>query len=235
MPRGCCTLKEKRILWVDDEIDLLRSHIIFLEEKGYEVIGVSSGEEAIAALGERRFDLLLLDETMPGRSGLETLQGIKEIDANLPVIMITKNEAEDLMDQAIGMKIDDYLLKPINPLQIYSAAKRLLDAHRIQEGAVSKDYLQTYRRIDGEISPAMNWKDWATSFVPIQTPKSYWPPTSSGARPAWNVSEACSPLPSTTADFKLGTRGIFSWPEIVSVSSPSTTLKWVTSFSLLRS
>ncbi len=154
-------MKGKRILWVDDEIDLLRSHIIFLEEKGYEVMGVSSGEEAIEVLEKERFDLLLLDETMPGRSGLDTLQGIKEIDANLPVIMITKNEAENLMDQAIGMKIDDYLLKPINPLQIYSAAKRLLDAHRIQEGAVSKDYLQTYRRIDGMISPALDWKGWA--------------------------------------------------------------------------
>ena len=155
-------VKDKRILWVDDEIDLLRSHIIFLEEKGYEVVGVSSGEAAIEALGGQRFDLLLLDETMPGKSGLETLQGIKEIDANLPVIMITKNEAENLMDQAIGMKIDDYLLKPINPLQIYSAAKRLLDGHRIQEGAVSKDYLQAYRRIDGMISPSMGWKEWAT-------------------------------------------------------------------------
>jgi DNA-binding response OmpR family regulator len=154
-------VKEKRILWVDDEIDLLRSHMIFLEEKGYEVQGVSSGEEAIRVLEKDRFDLLLLDETMPGRSGLDTLQAIKEIDANLPVIMITKNEAEDVMDQAIGMKIDDYLLKPINPLQIYSAAKRLLDGHRIQEGAVSKDYLQTYRRIDGMISPAMDWKEWA--------------------------------------------------------------------------
>jgi DNA-binding response OmpR family regulator len=154
-------MKGKRILWVDDEIDLLRSHIIFLEEKGYEVRGVSSGEEAIAVLGGERFDLLLLDETMPGRSGLETLQGIKEIDANLPVIMITKNEAEDLMDQAIGMKIDDYLLKPINPLQIYSAAKRLLESHRIQEGAVSKDYLQTYRRIDEMLSSDLDCETWA--------------------------------------------------------------------------
>lgn len=155
-------VKKKSILWVDDEIDLLRSHIMFLEEKGYAVTGVSSGEQAIDELAKRRFDLLLLDETMPGRSGLDTLQGIKEIDANLPVIMITKNEAEDLMNQAIGMKIDDYLLKPINPLQIYSAAKRLLEAHRIQEGAVSKDYLQTYQRINGMISPDLNWAEWTT-------------------------------------------------------------------------
>jgi DNA-binding response OmpR family regulator len=154
-------VKGKKILWVDDEIDLLRSHQIFLEEKGYTVKGVSSGSDAVKVLGSERFDLILLDETMPGKSGLETLQEIKEIDANIPVIMITKNEAEDLMNQAIGMKIDDYLLKPINPLQIYSAAKRLLESHRIQEGAMSKDYLQVYNRISGDLNSRPDWQEWA--------------------------------------------------------------------------
>ncbi|MDD1710970.1 MAG: PglZ domain-containing protein [Methanoregulaceae archaeon] len=152
--------KEKRILWVDDEIDLLSSHIMFLGEKGYAVTSASSGDEGIAALKRGRFDLVLLDETMPGKSGLETLQVIKEIDANLPVIMITKNEAEDLVEQAIGMKIDDYLLKPVNPLQIYSAAKRILDAHRIQETVLSKDYLQAYQRIDGTLRANPDWRGW---------------------------------------------------------------------------
>ncbi len=152
--------KEKRILWVDDEIDLLNSHIIFLGEKGYAVTSASSGDEGIAALKRGRFDLVLLDETMPGKSGLETLQEIKEIDSNLPVIMITKNEAEGLVEQAIGMKIDDYLLKPVNPLQIYSAAKRILDAHRIQETVLSKDYLQAYQRIDGKLHASPDWRGW---------------------------------------------------------------------------
>jgi CheY-like chemotaxis protein len=152
--------RERRILWVDDEIDLLKSHIIFLGEKGYAVTGASSGDEAIAALRSSRFDLILLDETMPGKSGLETLQEIKEIDSSLPVIMITKNEAEDLVNQAIGMKIDDYLLKPVNPLQIYTAAKRILDAYRIQEGVLGKDYLQAYQRIDENLRAGPDWKEW---------------------------------------------------------------------------
>ncbi len=152
--------KEKRILWVDDEIDLLSSHIIFLGEKGYAVTAASSGDAALAELKKGRFDLILLDETMPGKNGLETLQEIKEIDPNLPVIMITKNEAENLVDQAIGMKIDDYLLKPVNPLQIYSAAKRILDSHRIQETVLSKDYLQAYQRIDGNLRSDPGWREW---------------------------------------------------------------------------
>ena len=162
--------REKRILWVDDEIDLLKSHIMFLEEKGYAVTPASSGADAVAALGGARFDLILLDETMPGKSGLETLQEIKEIDSNLPVIMITKNEAEDLVEQAIGMKIDDYLLKPVNPLQIYSAAKRILDAHRIQETVLSKDYLQAYQRIDQSLRASPDWRDW----IRIHQELSFW-------------------------------------------------------------
>ncbi|MCK4539172.1 MAG: response regulator [Candidatus Krumholzibacteria bacterium] len=153
-------MKEKKILWVDDEIDMLRSHLIFLKDKGYSVTGVSSGDEAIKALNREIFDLVLLDETMPGKSGLETLQEIKEIVAGIPVIMITKNEEEGLMEQAIGMKIDDYLLKPINPLQIFSAVKRLLEAHKIQEGAVSKDYLHVFSRIDEKVSSRPDWKEW---------------------------------------------------------------------------
>ncbi len=135
--------------------------MIFIEEKGYHIRGVASGEEAINLLGKERFDLILLDETMPGKSGFETLLEIKEVDPNLPVIMITKNEAEDLMEQAIGMKIDDYLLKPVNPLQIYSAVKQLLESHKIQEGTVSKDYLQVFRRISDEVVRGPDWEGWA--------------------------------------------------------------------------
>ncbi len=153
-------LKAKKILWVDDEIDLLRSHMIFLEGKGYEMKGVSSGDEAVRVILKETFDLVLLDESMPGKTGLETLQEIKEISANIPVIMITKNEAEGLMNQAIGMKIDDYLLKPINPLQIFSAVKRALEAHSIQEGAASKDYLQVFGRVDDQVSRRPDWKQW---------------------------------------------------------------------------
>ena len=160
-------MQGKKIIWVDDEIDLLRSHIMFLEEKGFAVTAASSGGEAVRILGADRHDIVLLDETMPGMSGLETLQKIKEIDPNIPVIMITKNEAEDLMDNAIGMKIDDYLLKPINPLQIYSATKRILDAHRIQENVVSKDYLRVYQRIDQSVTQNTVWEEWAKIHIEL--------------------------------------------------------------------
>jgi len=139
----------KRILWVDDEIELLKSHLLFLEGKGYQVQTASNGADALNLVKAGKFDLLLLDESMPGRGGLETLVEIKEVDPSLPVVMITKNEEERLMDNAIGMKINDYLLKPVSPLQIYSAIKRLLDAPRIQENRLSPDYIREFNEING--------------------------------------------------------------------------------------
>ena len=113
-----------RLLWIDDEIDLLRAHILFLEKKGYEVKTCTNGMDALELCRQFGFDLVLLDENMPGLSGLETLQGIKEIQPNLPVVMVTKNEEEDIMDQAIGSKIADYLIKPVNPNQILLTLKK---------------------------------------------------------------------------------------------------------------
>ena len=106
------------LLWVDDEIELLKAHIIFLEKKGYEVVTVSNGTDAIDQCQTQTFDLVLLDEQMPGLSGLETLQRIKEIQPATPIVMVTKSEEEDIMNQAIGAKIADYLIKPVNPNQI---------------------------------------------------------------------------------------------------------------------
>ncbi|MDZ7859490.1 MAG: bifunctional response regulator/alkaline phosphatase family protein [Candidatus Krumholzibacteriota bacterium] len=162
--------KRKRILWVDDEIDLLRAHLIFLEEKGYYVKGVPSGQECLELIAAENFDLVLLDETMPGKSGLQTLHEIKEVNANLPVIMITKNEEEGLMDQAIGMKIDGYLLKPVNPLQIYSASKRILESHKIQEGIINKEYLQFFHSADNLIGGNIFYEDW----IKIHKDLTYW-------------------------------------------------------------
>jgi CheY-like chemotaxis protein len=138
----------RKILWVDDEIELLKSHIMFLEEKGYRVETAANGEDALGLVGKTRYDIMLLDESMPGIGGLETLNGIKEIDPVLPVIMITKNEEERLMEDAIGMKIDDYLLKPVNPIQIYSACKRILDARKIQEDRLTPDYIREFNDIN---------------------------------------------------------------------------------------
>lgn len=113
-----------KLLWVDDEIELLKGHILFLEKKGYEVFTVSNGQDALDRCAEQVFDLILLDENMPGLSGLETLSGIKEISPNTPVVMVTKSEEENLMNQAIGAKIADYLIKPVNPTQILLSLKK---------------------------------------------------------------------------------------------------------------
>jgi CheY-like chemotaxis protein len=115
------------ILWADDEIDLLKPHILFLEGKGYEVTSVNSGRDAIDAIKKTEYDLVFLDENMPGISGLDALAQIKQDRPNIPVIMITKNEEEHIMEEAIGSKIADYLIKPVNPNQILLSVKKNLD------------------------------------------------------------------------------------------------------------
>ena len=106
---------KRKILWIDDEIDLLKAHIIFLEKKGYELTPITNGEDAIAIIKEKTFDAVLLDEMMPGKDGISVLMEIKDLDPGLPVIMITKSEEEQIMDDAIGARISDYLTKPVNP------------------------------------------------------------------------------------------------------------------------
>ena len=113
-----------KLLWVDDEIEMLRAQIYFLEKKGYEIVKASNGTDAIDICSQTSFDLILLDENMPGLSGLETLQRIKEIQPEVPIVMVTKSEEEDIMNQAIGSKIADYLIKPVNPNQILLSLKK---------------------------------------------------------------------------------------------------------------
>ena len=116
----------KKILWVDDEIELLKPHLILLEQRGYNVNTATNGEDAIEMAQDERFDLIFLDEMMVGISGLETLSVLKDIDDSVPVVMVTKNEQETVMEEAIGRKIDDYLTKPVNPTQILAACKKFL-------------------------------------------------------------------------------------------------------------
>lgn len=113
-----------KLLWVDDEVNMLKAHIIFLEQKGYEVTTLTNGYDAVEQCQQEDFDLVLLDENMPGLSGLETLQRIKDIRPDLPVVMVTKSEEENIMNQAIGAKIADYLIKPVNPNQILLTLKK---------------------------------------------------------------------------------------------------------------
>jgi CheY-like chemotaxis protein len=148
----------RKILWADDEIDLLRPHILLLEEKGYRVTSVSNGNDAVACAAREKFDVVLLDESMPGLSGLATLEAIKEKDPDVPVVLVTKNEAESLMDEAIGRRIDDYLIKPVRPTQIFLALKRLLESDRLQEGQRARDYVAELARARGGQGGGLDWR-----------------------------------------------------------------------------
>ena len=146
------------ILWVDDEIDLLRSNIMFLKQKGYVVWEATNGEDAVQMIRENDFDLVFLDEMMPGKGGLETLIEIKDIKPQLPVVMVTKNETESLMEEAIVKKISDYLLKPVNPNQILLVCKKILDARKLLGSQISKDYIQQFNSISMSLSGMPDWE-----------------------------------------------------------------------------
>ncbi|TDT45128.1 response regulator receiver domain-containing protein [Maribacter spongiicola] len=153
-----------KILWVDDEIDLLKPHIIFLEAKNYEVITCLSGQEALEELSKTRVDIVFLDENMPGISGLETLSEIKVIDSSLPVVMITKSEEEFIMEEAIGSKIADYLIKPVNPNQILLSLKKNLDHSRLVSEKTTSNYQQEFRKIAMDLSMVNSYQEWADLY-----------------------------------------------------------------------
>ena len=159
--------RTRRILWADDEIDLLKPHIRFLEQKGYVVTPVSSGGDALEGLGRERFDVLLIDEMMPGMGGLETLEAIKARYPQTPVVMVTKSEEEDLMEQAIGKKISDYLTKPVNPTQVLLAVKKFLEGRQIMSEAVSRDYTQEFARMSLELQNARTAADWSALYTKL--------------------------------------------------------------------
>lgn len=157
----------KKILWIDDEIELLEPHIIFLKNKGYEVIDVNNAAEALELIPINNFDAVLLDENMPGIGGLEALQKIKEIKSNLPVIMVTKNEAEDIMEEAIGEKITDYILKPVNPNQVLISLKKILKSDEIIEKKTVQNYQQEFRKISMDLMYAQSYEDWIQLYLKL--------------------------------------------------------------------
>jgi DNA-binding response OmpR family regulator len=152
------------ILWVDDEIDLLKPHILFLESKGYNVDTVNNGSDALDMIEKKYFDLVLLDENMPGLSGIETLTRIKSIKSGLPVVMITKSEEEAIMEDAIGSKISDYLIKPVNPNQILLTIKKNLDNKRLISEKTTSAYQQDFRNIGMTLSDNLSHEDWAEVY-----------------------------------------------------------------------
>ena len=152
--------RKDRVLWADDEIDLLKPHMMFLREKGYEVVPVVSGQDAIDCCREQAFDIIFLDENMPGLTGLETLSQIKEIAPNVPVVMVTKSEEESIMNQAIGNKIADYLIKPVNPNQLLLSIKKNVHKNVIISEAATVGYQQEFARIGTRINDSLTANEW---------------------------------------------------------------------------
>ena len=148
------------ILWADDEIDLLKPHIMFLKNKGYDVVTVNNGRDALEMVDNGTYDLIILDENMPGLTGLETLSRIKQSAPHVPVIMITKSEEENIMNQAIGNKIADYLIKPVNPHQILLSIKKNLHSEQLVSQQATSDYQQEFARITSLINDSYTIEDW---------------------------------------------------------------------------
>ena len=153
-----------KLLWADDEIELLNAHIIFLRGKGYEVTKVTNGPDAIEACKEEAFDLILLDENMPGLTGLETLSRIKQMLPTTPVVMVTKSEEEDIMEQAIGSKIADYLIKPVNPNQILLTLKKNIHSKEIVAEKANSAYQQNFGKLAMQISDARTIEEWQAVY-----------------------------------------------------------------------
>ena len=153
-----------KILWVDDEVELLKSHALFLEKKGYTTTQINNATDAIELLKDENFNALLLDENMPGISGLEAIQKVKEIRPNLPIIMVTKNEEEHIMEEAIGSHIADYLIKPVNPNQILLSLKKILDGSKLRTEKAVVNYQQEFRNIFMEIMNARDFNDWENVY-----------------------------------------------------------------------
>ena len=153
-----------QILWVDDEIDLLKPHILFLEQKGYNLTSCTNGADAIELVKKSNFDIIFLDENMPGINGLETLSEIKQLQSNLPVVMITKSEEEYIMEEAIGSKIADYLIKPVNPNQILLSLKKNLDHSRLISEKTTSNYQQEFRKISMDLMSVNSHEDWVELY-----------------------------------------------------------------------
>jgi DNA-binding response OmpR family regulator len=157
-------MRKIRILWTDDEVEALKPHIFFLQEKGYEIDTCSNGNDTIDLVRQNTYDLIFLDENMPGLSGIETLKLIKEVRTDIPVVMITKSDEEELMEAAIGSEIADYLIKPVKPKQVLLAIKKILDQRRLITEKTTTDYRMEFSRISNMISTASTYSDWTELY-----------------------------------------------------------------------
>src|SRR5437016_9550125 len=149
-----------KILWVDDEIESLQSQKLFLENKGYDVHTLTNGFDAIDYIKENLIDVVLIDESMPGITGLETLAKIKEVNSQIPVVLITKNETENLMNEAIGSQISDYLIKPVNPNQVWLSLKKIIDNRRLVAEKTTSSYQQEFRNLFMALNDNPDYNQW---------------------------------------------------------------------------
>ena len=157
----------KRILWVDDEIDLLRPHLLFLQQRGYHVDAIANGDDALALLREHRYDLVLLDEQMPGTRGLEVLEVLRRDDPNARVVMVTKSEEDRTMTEAIGRRVDDYLVKPTSPRQVLSVVTRILEGSSIRQQQVAQDFAARFGRLSALREEARTADEFATLYTEL--------------------------------------------------------------------
>ncbi len=195
------------LLWADDEMELLTAHVLFLEKKGYEVVMVSNGNDAIEQCQVRTFDLVILDEMMPGLSGLETLQRIKDLQPATPVIMLTKSEEEHIMDQAIGSKIADYLIKPVNPNQILLSLKKNIHRKEIESEVTQTGYQQQFREISVQIQECRTFEDWVEVYRKLV----HWEIEISSSSPAMGILLAAQKEDANAEFAKFIRKNYLSW------------------------
>src|SRR5688572_9904019 len=154
----------KRLLWVDDEIDLLRPHLLFMQGRGYHVDAASNGDDALELVRLSGYDLILLDEQMPGRTGMEVFDEIRRIDPRVPVVMVTKSEEDRTMTEAIGRRVSDYLVKPTSPRQVLSVVTRLLQGGAIQQQVMTRDFASRFRELNAQRGLLRGWREWCEAY-----------------------------------------------------------------------
>ena len=159
--------RPKTVLWVDDEVESLAAHVLFLEEQGYEVECTPHGDDAIALLQRQPYGVVLLDEQLPGKRGLELVAEIRAIDAAVPLVMITKSEEAETMREAIGVEMDDYLVKPVNPRQVLSAITRLIEGAQIRRQRMAQDFVRRFRELEQRRSADLGWREWIELVVEL--------------------------------------------------------------------
>src|SRR5690606_21182268 len=161
------TAPTKRLLWVDDEIDLLRPHLLFVQGRGYHIDAVANGDDALELVRLHPYDLVLLDEQMPGRSGVEVFDELRRLDPLVPVVMITKSEEDRTMTEAIGRRVADYLVKPTSPRQVLSVVTRLLQGESIMQQHVAREFSFRFRELNALRSVPRGWREWTQTYSEI--------------------------------------------------------------------